>query len=286
MSAKLLTTRFAPTPNGHLHLGNFYNLIWVGVLAQKHSARVGLRIDDYDQTRYRSHFVDGIFEVLNIAGFEWDFGPRDRADFETNFSSRHRIDLYRAAELKLKSSSQTYWCTCTRKQAGEGIYSGRCRDRGLTEMSTESDLAAQLRLRIGEEPLATEIGDVIVVPRAGEVAYQVASIVDDVHYGYNFLVRGEDLRPSSELQKKLAREIGYESFASDTKFYHHKLLQDSRGEKLSKSQKSNAVVDLLKQEDGLAMILKSFAATELGLPNDKKCPRLFKEFTEYAAALI
>lgn len=276
-----LATRFAPTPNGHLHLGNFYNLLWVGIHARRTGALVGLRIDDYDQTRYRTHFVDAIFATLERAGFEWDIGPTSTGDFELNHSSRHRRDLYAQAEAQLKQSSRTYWCTCTRKMEPGPIYSGHCRNLRLGPRDQHEGLDAQLRFAVAGRELEASIGDFIVVPRGGELAYHLASVVDDAHYRYNLLVRGLDLEPSSLAQCELAPQMGYPNFAQNT-LVHHALLASADGGKLSKSQSSPAVLDRLQSPGGLAKILQEFAQTQLSHLGERAVPSTLREFFDWA----
>jgi glutamyl/glutaminyl-tRNA synthetase len=281
-------TRFAPTPNGYLHLGNFYNLIWITLFARNRGAGVGLRIDDYDQARYRSHFVDSIFATLERAGFAWTVGPTSTEEFKREFSSRHRVDSYRAAELELKKSDQVYWCTCTRKlEAGNKIYSGRCRSASHTEDSVSEDgLAAQLRFCVSGDELKSNIGDVIVVPRDGELSYHVASIVDDTHFGFDLLVRGQDLLPSSLAQVQLAKHMGCSEFATRTEFVHHALIRGTQGEKLSKSQQASPVLELLETPGGLQNILQNFARSELGITDSSSCPDTLSEFAQRYAGII
>jgi glutamyl/glutaminyl-tRNA synthetase len=253
-------TRFAPTPNGYLHLGNVYNLIWVAIHAKRNKAEVGLRIDDYDLTRYRKHFVDEIFMVLDAIGFKWAIGPQGTTDFEQNFSSKHRQDLYRDAQLQAKQSPRTYWCVCTRKQEGGAhVYSGKCRSLGLSETSRNAEgFKAQLRFSVSDEFLKSSIGDFILLPRGKELSYHLASVVDDCHFGYNLIVRGDDLAPSSLAQKELSVHIGCEQFSATTIFEHHSLITSKDGQKLSKSQKSTPVHDILRQIDGRQKVFFGF----------------------------
>lgn len=285
MGAKLCT-RFAPTPNGYLHLGNFYHLIWVTLHARRRGAEVGLRLDDYDQSRYRPHFADEIFRVLEKLGFAWTRGPTSTSQFEREFSSRHRQDLYRATEQRLAGSSQVYWCTCTRRMEVGKIYSGRCRD--LQHPATavnENGLAAQLRFAVPSVALQTSIGDFIVVPRRGEVSYHLASIVDDVHFGYNFLVRGEDLAPSSAAQLALAPHLGLKKFSEQTQIVHHGLVRSDSGEKLSKSQLASPVLGILNSPGGLHALLKNFATEYLEAKDENNVPDNLHAFVEkYAGA--
>lgn len=274
-----MITRFAPTPSGHLHLGNFYNLIWILVYARKLNAKLALRIDDYDHVRYRSHFVDSIFRTLEHAKIQWDLGPVSTKDFEKNHSSRLRLELYRQAEAKLRLSGQVYWCTCTRKMEPGLLYSGRCKTRQLREQDTAvGGLSPQLRFAVSSEFLKQTIGDFIVIPRGGEVSYQLASVVDDLYFGYDLIVRGEDLKPSTEAQRELAAALGEPRF-EQCRFVHHKLLMGAKGQKLSKSQKAEPVYERLQSPGGLRDILKQFAeAQKIKLSYD--VPDTIREFVE------
>jgi len=252
-----MKTRFSPTPNGLLHLGNLFNLLWVQIHSAKKNLSRGLRIDDYDRNRSRVEYVDHIFKVLDLIGYEWTEGPSNTSDFYKNHSSRLRMDLYRDAFNLLSKSENTYWCECTRKDQPSPIYDGRCRDLNKT-----NDKKTQLRFNTHQSPsylgqdLEKQIGDIILWTRGGLPAYQLASVVDDDHYAYDYIVRGDDLKPSSAMQIAIAAELNSKFRSAD--FVHHRLLMDCDDTKVSKSKSADSVLDLLESRDGVQKALSYF----------------------------
>ena len=150
----------------------------------------------------------------------------------------------------MRKDGYLYACTCTRRQIEEraagGSYPGTCRDRGLPFDAP----ATAWRIRIPEEAviripewrgkdrrvkLSSALGDFVVRRKDGSPAYQIASLIDDLHFRINFIVRGEDLLASSAAQLFLAGCLGQQSFRRAA-FWHHPLLTDEAGAKLSKSK--------------------------------------------------
>jgi glutamyl/glutaminyl-tRNA synthetase len=241
-----LRTRIAPTPSGYLHLGNLANFLLIEKLAKEAGGKVLLRIDDCDGTRSRPEFVEHIFSTLEWLGVEWHEGPRDARDFEENFSQARRKDYYfqRLQEL----SGRIYACSCSRKDVS-GVYPGHCRERKL-EFSPGMHA---LRLRIEDPGLAAAFGDVVVWRKDGGPAYHWVSVVDDLDGRINLIVRGEDLRESSRLQKHIAALVRPGGFAG-VSFLFHPLLEDEAGKKLSKSQGSSSVLELRQKGESAAAV--------------------------------
>lgn len=240
-------TRIAPTPSGFLHEGNRVNFALTAQTAQQHDLALALRIDDVDTSRYRPEYVDDIFAVLAAMGIRWTVGPRDREDFESNWTQRRRLDLYRATCDDLRDSDlSTYVCRCSRQamatHEGEGC-PGECWRRDWPLIAGESCLRARLgsdcRVAVGnvEVDLSRGIGDFVVWRRDDLPAYQLVSVVEDENLATTHIVRGEDLLASSAAQIVLARALGYTA-VPNALFVHHELVLDSQGKKLSKSQSS------------------------------------------------
>lgn len=228
-----MRTRIAPTPSGYLHIGNAVNFVLTWRLARRHGGKVLLRIDDLDPQMCAPDFVDDIFETLVWLGIDWDEGPRSPSDLADTWSQRHRVPLYHAALDELRRGGHVFGCTCTRKQIAEhahdGRYPGTCLDAGLDLDAT--DVAWRFA-----DPSVHELPYPVVRQKSGLPAYQIASIVDDVHFGITHVVRGMDLRPSSGVQRLLASVIApLRSFAEVT-VIHHDLMTGADGTKLSKSQ--------------------------------------------------
>ncbi len=230
--------------------------------------RILLRIDDLDTDRTRAAFLDDIFENLAWLGLDWDEGPRDRDDFTERWSQHHRMPLYRAALERLKAVPGTIFaCTCTRGQlarsGGADRYPGTCRTKGLPLDAA----GAKLRLFAPDAPT----GDFVVWKRDNFPAYQLASVVDDEHFAVTHIVRGADLRDSTEMQRRLARVLGYETFLQ-ARVLHHPLVVGHDGRKFSKSDDSLSVAALRKGGVTTAAIYR-FVAVALGLSRSVETAR-------------
>jgi glutamyl/glutaminyl-tRNA synthetase len=228
-----LRSRIAPTPSGYLHLGNLANFLLIEKLVSEVGGSLFLRIDDCDGTRARPEFVDHIFETLRWLGVTWHEGPRDADEFYLRFSQTNRKEHY---FRKLESlRGRTYACDCSRKDVG-AVYPGTCRDRGIAFLPGRT----ALRVRVDDPRLAARFGDAVLWRKDDGPAYHWASVVDDLEGRVNLIVRGDDLRDSTELQKYLAALVAPGGF-DGVRFVHHPLLTDDAGNKLSKSQDSLSV---------------------------------------------
>jgi glutamyl/glutaminyl-tRNA synthetase len=231
-------TRIAPTPSGYLHVGNLANFLFIEKLAGEQGAEVLLRIDDCDGTRARPEFVEHIFETLRWLGIGWQRGPRDAGEFYRAHSQTLRKAYY--FERLRALAPYTYACTCSRREIS-GIYQGTCREKGLAFVPGET----ALRLHVNDAHLAELFGDVVLWRKDDGPAYQWASVVDDLEWNVSLVVRGEDLRDSSELQKYIAALAQPGGFGG-VRFVHHPLLTDGNGKKLSKSLGAESVLALRK----------------------------------------
>ena len=232
-----MRTRIAPTPSGYLHAGNLANFLFTEKLAKEAGAVVALRIDDCDGTRSRPEFVEHVFETLRWLGISWSEGPCDAKDFYERFSQAKRKEHY---FLRLKDIGHlTYACACSRRDLEAAPC--RCREKNLELVRGEHTL----RLAVKDPVLLAEFGDVVLWRKDDFPAYQWVSVVDDLDMKIDLIVRGEDLRSSSELQKHIAKLLVPGGFGK-VRFVHHPLLTDEQGQKLSKSQNATSVVDLMK----------------------------------------
>jgi len=255
-------TRLAPTPSGYLHLGNVLSFMITSKLARERGAKVLLRIDDLDRPRVDERYVQDIFETLDFLGIEWDEGPRDVADFESAWSQLHRMELYRAALRELREMGALFACSCSRTQivreAAGGIYPGTCREKGLSLDAPEvswrlrTDMARELAVRgvdgsMTRGRLDITMRDFVVRKKDGFPAYQLTSVVDDLHFGVDLIVRGQDLWPSTLAQVYLASLLPEGKDLGKACFYHHELLRGADGGKLSKSEGATSIQFLRKE---------------------------------------
>lgn len=242
-----MLTRIAPTPSGFLHAGNIRNIEITRDLARRVGARIAVRIDDIDASRYRREYVEDIFAVLDRLDITWQVGPRDVADFEARYSQRRRIDYYRSELVQLRDAGlELYACTCSRAQIGGpavGGCPGGCRsahhplEPGRSALRLHIPIGMRERVGEVEVDLASELGDVVLWRRDDLPAYQWVSVVEDRDLGVTHIVRGQDLVPSTAVQIHLARAIGATNVVT-AEYVHHRLITGADGRKLSKSQQA------------------------------------------------
>lgn len=257
MKAQLTIGRLAPSPTGHLHLGNAWAFLcaWLGVRSQ--GGRLVLRIEDIDPQRSRDEYAAALCEDLAWLGLDWDGAPERQSQ---------RLGRYAEGLARLERLGLVYPCFCTRKelremagapQAGvalEPMYSGAC--RALAPADVRANLAAgrahSLRLYFPEEARARylEIDDMCLgrvrlgpeeaggdfpLRRSDSVfAYQLAVVLDDIDMGVTQVVRGMDILSSTPRQRYL-----YDIFGAQPPAYAHvPLLLDHEGERLAKRHAS------------------------------------------------
>jgi glutamyl/glutaminyl-tRNA synthetase len=251
-------TRIAPTPSGYLHLGNVLSFALTAGLARRSGASILLRIDDLDRERISGEYVEDIFATLNFLGIPWDEGPRDAGEYERVWSQVHRLGMYREALERLRERGKVFACDCSRskilRESPEGVYPGTCREKG---MSLDME-GCSWRVKT-DAGLPAEMTDFVVRKKDGYPAYQLTSVIDDLYFGVDFAVRGDDLLASTAAQRWLAGELGFDEFRR-IRFYHHLLLMESGDEKMSKSAGATSVQDLrrrgLKRAEIYSMILQ------------------------------
>ncbi|QCR23723.1 glutamate--tRNA ligase family protein [Pontibacter sp. SGAir0037] len=250
-----LKTRIAPTPSGYLHLGNVLSFAITWALARQQQGELVLRIDDIDNERVRSAYVEDIFETLDFLGIDYDEGPIDAPDFYRHYSQHHRLDLYNNTLDQLAQQRLVYACLYSRTQikvrSAKGDYPLTCRSRQLALdtpnsawrlLIPEDTTIAFQDLLLGETtvPLFNKMPDFVVRRKNKLPSYQVASFCDDVLMGINTIVRGSDLLTSTAAQLFIARQTGTATFAA-INFIHHPLIQEENGNKLSKSHGSLSI---------------------------------------------
>lgn len=249
--------RFAPSPNGLLHLGHAYAAMIAHDFARERGGLFLLRIEDIDSERSRPQFVEAIMADLRWLGLAWDGDVIFQSD---------RWESYAGAVERLKAMNLLYRCFCTRtsiRQAQEAgsqaegpdgpIYAGTCRhlDPALVQKRAQTE-AHSWRLDVGKAiaktgPLewldlrhgkqvtrAERLGDVVIVPKETPVAYHLAVTLDDARDGITHVVRGDDLFASSDIHRLLQALLDLPTPI----YFHHPLLLDESGTKLSKSRDS------------------------------------------------
>jgi len=241
-------SRFAPTPSGSLHLGNLRTALWSWLDARLAHAEWLLRLDDLDTPRVKPGACDAIFHDLRQLGLVWD-GPVVRQS--------DRRGLYAGVLQALRRSGTLYPCRCSRRllavaaapHGGWPLYPGTCR-RPVSPSGPAWGAAGpwgrlpswRLRLTAGrlawqEDGLspgqldgAVEVGDVVLRRADGQIAYHLATAVDDLWLGIDRIVRGDDLHRSTGPQVAVMALLGQEP----PRYRHVPLVLDAGGRRLAK----------------------------------------------------
>ncbi|HWC56812.1 MAG TPA: tRNA glutamyl-Q(34) synthetase GluQRS [Sphingomicrobium sp.] len=244
----MFITRFAPSPTGRLHLGHAYSAVLGHARARESGGKFLLRIEDLDQTRSRSEFVDGILEDVSWLGLAWD---------EPMFVQSKRTTDYEEALEVLKARGLVYPCFCTRADIAQSLtaphgdaatsYPGTCRAlpddpkrRATTPHCWRLNSANALAIAglpswteaDGQRFTATsaEIGDAILARKDAPASYHLSCVVDDAESGVMMVVRGADLRSSTPIQRLLQELL---KLPKPT-YLHHPLVAHVDGRRLAK----------------------------------------------------
>jgi len=258
----MIRTRFAPSPNGPLHLGHAYAAVVAHDLARARGGEFLLRIEDIDGERSRAEFVEEFFLDLAWLGLSWDG--------ETRFQSR-RLASYAEAGERLKAMGLIYPCRCTRAEIAAAatrmgpdgpVYPGTCRHREVDpegaawrlDVTRALDLTGPLAWtdeRAGPQRAAPEIfGDVVLLRKDLPASYHLAATLDDAADGITLVTRGMDLFPASHVHRLLQALLGLPVPV----WHHHPLLVEPDGRKLAKRRGSPSLGDRRRAgEDGKAI---------------------------------
>ncbi|KAB2875265.1 MAG: tRNA glutamyl-Q(34) synthetase GluQRS [Pseudorhodoplanes sp.] len=266
--------RFAPSPNGFLHLGHALSAILNFDLAKAAGGRFLLRIEDIDFTRCRPEYEEAICEDLRWLGLTWEQPVRRQSrHLDAYRQARDRLDamglLFPAfesrAEIARLAVERTPWPA---DPDGAPLYPGRGKSQPAQERHRRIAAGAPYALRIDMEKAVAmtgalqwqetgrgpggESGIVSADPRAwGDAvlarkdlptSYHLSVVVDDALQGVTHIVRGVDLFWSTSLQRLLQALLGLPA----PLYHHHRLVLDADGRKLSKSTQSTALRELRK----------------------------------------
>jgi glutamyl-Q tRNA(Asp) synthetase len=265
------TLRFAPSPNGYLHLGHAYSALVNQAMAEDLGGALRLRIEDIDPERSRAHFETAIREDLAWLGLRWEEPVRRQSE---------HIGVHAGALARLQAEGLVYPCFCTRGEVrsalaakGEGwpadpdgtpLYPHLCKGLGHHERDRlvaigaphawRLDMDAALArvpplgwTEIGDDGQSSAIraspaawGDAVLARRDVPTSYHLSVVMDDAAEGVTHVVRGRDLFYATALHRLLQALLGLPA----PLYRHHRLIRDEAGRKLSKSAGSPSLRDL------------------------------------------
>ncbi len=269
MSEPLL--RFAPSPNGRLHLGHAYSALLNDRVARDLGGRWLLRMEDIDPVRATAANIRGVLDDLDWLGLRWPEPVR--------FQSEH-MEEYGAAADRLRGAARLHPCSCSRGDGagavaareatgevwprdpdGSPLYPGTCRAAPAGPVSgliaagercqwrLDMDAASRVAGPLGwtrfgldgrEEAVAARPerwGDAVLVRKDVPTSYHLSVVADDARQGISHVVRGRDLEAATDLHALLAALLGL----APPRYHHHALLLDADGLKLAKSRDSRSL---------------------------------------------
>jgi glutamyl-Q tRNA(Asp) synthetase len=266
-------TRFAPSPNGRLHLGHALSAIVAHDLAKAGGGRFLLRIEDIDGPRSQPLLADEFRRDLEWLGLEWEEVPAQST----------RLASYARAAAALRERGLLYPCTCTRREIEEAgaragleglIYPGTCKHRppdparpAAWRLDAERALAETGPL-MWEDALAgpqsadlSGLGDVVLVRKDLPASYHLAVTLDDAADGVTLVTRGADLFAASHIHRTLQALLGLPV----PRWHHHPLLTDATGEKLAKRRGSPALAERREAGEDGVMLARQLRLQHLSL---------------------
>ena len=270
--------RFAPSPNGLLHLGHALSALLNFDMARAAGARYLLRIEDIDTARCRPHFEAAIYEDLSWLGIAWeepvrrqsehldDYRPAlDRLAAEgliyPSFESRAEI-----ARLVAEREAQAPW---PRDPDGVPLYPGAAKTMPASERERRLAGGAPYALRLDTEAAVPRAGpltwheegcgpqeetamvaakpevwaDVVLARKDTPTSYHLSVVLDDAAQGVTHVVRGQDLFWATGMHRLLQALLGL----PEPRYHHHRLILDSDGRKLAKSTYATGLRELRAQ---------------------------------------
>ncbi len=266
--------RFAPSPNGRLHLGHAFSALFTARATASIGGTFLLRIEDIDPLRSKPEFDAGIREDLSWLGLDWP---------EPVLRQSARMAAYAAAAETLKKRDLLYPCFCSRREIpgtattisfdGAPVYAGTCRHLSKGEAEEKLARGEQAQWRLNMDRAAAEAGpltvaeapargadalwagtiyrpadparwgDAVLIRKDTPASYHLSAVTDDAAQGVTHVTRGMDLFAAADLHVLLQRLLDLPS----PLYCHHRLLLDDEGQKLAKSRGS---VSLKSLRDG------------------------------------
>ena len=267
--------RFAPSPNGHLHLGHAYSALLNDEMARAADGRLLLRIEDIDTARCRPEYEAAILDDLQWLGIAWQQNVRRQSghfdDYQDavgkleamgllypSFESRREI-----AALVAERDRQGHW---PRDPDGVPLYPGRARKMPKAERERRRREGEPFALRLAIDAAVARAGvltwnetgggpqgqsgivaaapqmwgDVVLARKEAPTSYHLAVTIDDALQGVTDVVRGQDLFWSTGIHRLLQALLGL----PEPTYHHHRLILDAGGRKLSKSTLATSLREL------------------------------------------
>ncbi|MBK6688827.1 MAG: glutamate--tRNA ligase [Deltaproteobacteria bacterium] len=245
--AKVIRTRFAPSPTGHLHIGGGRTALMNFLFAKRMGGEFVLRIEDTDHLRSKPEYTEAIKDGLHWLGIEW------KGDIV--FQSR-RTELYRRKIQELVDQKKAY-----RDETGAIFF----------KMPVDGELIVEDRVK-GRVvvPVSVEQGtkDFVIQRSEGSPTFLLANVVDDGEMEITHVIRGDDHLTNAARQICLFRALGYPV----PEFYHVPLIHGDDGAKLSKRHGATSVIEYQKLGYDPTVVVNHLARLGMSFGTDLTLP--------------
>ena len=264
MTISQVRVRFAPSPTGHLHVGNARTALFNWLFARQKGGAMVLRIEDTDVQRSEERFEGQLLEDLKWMGLDWHEGP-DLGGPYAPYRQSDRLDLYREQAERLLREGKAYLCFCSQedleRERAHAMahqqppnYSGKCRalDPVESQRRRENGEAAAIRLRIPEHPIRFHdivrgpvefsnevVSDPIIVRSTGMPVYNYVVVVDDALMNITHVIRGDDHLSNTPKQVALYEALGWPV----PEFAHLSTILGADRERLSKRHGATSIAN-------------------------------------------
>ena len=275
-----VTTRFAPSPTGYLHIGGLRTAAYAYALAKKHNGKFILRIEDTDQKREVPGSKEKIGKLLKLFNLDWD-------EYYVQ-SERVKTGIYQKAAEKLVSEGHAFYCQCESRNAKKDGFSKILRDPCREKAYTEG----AVKLRVPDNEIikyrdfvhnkketswnTKDVADATLLKSDGFPTYHLAVIVDDTDMEVTHVLRGHDWLPSTPIHLLVYKYLGYKV----PEIGHLTDILDPTGGKLSK-RKGNVSVDQFIKDGYLPEALFNFIVLLGWAPKDNREMFTLSEFVDH-----
>ena len=268
----LAVFRFAPSPNGNLHLGHALSALINFDMARAALGGFLLRIEDIDRTRCRPQFEQAIYEDIGWLGLTWEEPVRRQsAHFDDYRAALARLDALGLLYPSFESRGEIARMVAERDAAGDWprdpdgapVYPGNAHSLPVKEREARMESGAPYSLRLDVKSALARVGslrftetgagpsgetgtlvaqpqlwgDVVLARKEMPTSYHLSVVIDDALQGVTHVVRGRDLFFATGVHRLLQVLLGL----PEPIYHHHRLILDEQGKKLSKSTQATSL---------------------------------------------
>ncbi len=258
----MVRTRFAPSPTGHIHVGNVRSAFFGWLFARSLQGKFIIRIEDTDQERSKPEYTEMLLDDMEWLGIDWDEGPRVGGKYAP-YNQTERTEIYQEYTQKLLDSGHAFKCYCSEeeltaerelaeKESRPPHYSGRCRHLSEDEQKAfeAEGRVPTIRFRVFEEDFVLDdmikgkvtfpkgmVGDFVIVRANGIPVYNYAVVIDDITMDITHVLRADEHLSNTVRQQMIYKALG----VPEPRFGHMALVLGEDRKKLSKRHGATSI---------------------------------------------